>query len=268
MFRDCCHKVYKNLTKTLRCQGSGVKHLARKDILKVKICNLIDAEFPMSQNVQSQTLEQVTAWLRGLLTVAWADGHFSPDEQALIEQMVQDNDALANLQPILPAQLARALEPSPQDAENFLRTAVMVAIADGVYSTAEDQLLQQYCAALGINPAVLEQLRLTLDGQDLRMQTPEVETSGSTSAAVNPLQPVRRWLDQMEVHSSPVAHFLCKMIPPQCPFERDITLFRHKVVHIPPLCKLNPLYEQLVQLRFRALSYLADECGEDISAYC
>ncbi|MFY8175362.1 Mo-dependent nitrogenase C-terminal domain-containing protein, partial [Planktothrix agardhii] len=27
-------------------------------------------------------------------------------------------------------------------------------------------------------------------------------------------------------------------------------------------------YEELVYLRFQALCYLADECGEDISAYC
>ena len=30
---------------------------------------------------------------------------------------------------------------------------------------------------------------------------------------------------------------------------------------------LNPLYEQLVGLRFRALSYLADDCDEDVSEY-
>jgi hypothetical protein len=58
------------------------------------------------------------------------------------------------------------------------------------------------------------------------------------------------------------------MIPAQCPFERDVKLFGHKIVHIPPLCKLNPIYEQLVGLRFRALSYLADDCGEDVSPYC
>ncbi len=64
-----------------------------------------------------------------------------------------------------------------------------------------------------------------------------------------------------------VARFLCKMIPSQCPFERDVTLFGHKIVHIPPLCKINPLYEQLVSLRFRSLCYLADKCGEDVSPY-
>ena len=76
------------------------------------------------------------------------------------------------------------------------------------------------------------------------------------------LQPVRHWLDGLEIHNPRVARFLGKLIPSQCPFERDIELFGHKIVHIPPLCKLNPLYEQLVGLRFRALSYLADDCGE------
>jgi hypothetical protein len=41
-----------------------------------------------------------------------------------------------------------------------------------------------------------------------------------------------------------------------------------KLFHIPPLCKLNPLYEEVVSLRFRALCYLADECGEDVTPYC
>jgi hypothetical protein len=58
------------------------------------------------------------------------------------------------------------------------------------------------------------------------------------------------------------------LIPAQCPFERDICVLGRCFLHIPPLCKLNPLYEQLVALRFRALCYLADECGQDISCYC
>jgi hypothetical protein len=68
------------------------------------------------------------------------------------------------------------------------------------------------------------------------------------------------------VRDRSVAHWLCKLIPCCCPFERDITAFGH-TIHIPPLCKLNPLYDEVVNLRFRALSYLADECGEDISQY-
>lgn len=82
------------------------------------------------------------------------------------------------------------------------------------------------------------------------------------------LSPVRQWLDSIEIHNAKLAHFLCKLIPAQCPFERDITLFGRKLLHIPPMCKLNPVYEEVVCLRFRALCYLADECGEDISVYC
>ncbi|OUL37067.1 nitrogenase [Nostoc sp. T09] len=82
------------------------------------------------------------------------------------------------------------------------------------------------------------------------------------------LYPVREWLEKVEIHNPKLAHFLCKAIPAQCPFERDIKIFGRKLVHIPPMCKLNPLYEQVVTLRFKALCYLADECGEDVAVYC
>lgn len=82
------------------------------------------------------------------------------------------------------------------------------------------------------------------------------------------LQPVRQWLDHVEVKSPDLAHRLCKLIPAQCPFDREVKLFERTLFHIPPMCKLNPLYNEVVALRFRALCYLADECGEDISAYC
>jgi hypothetical protein len=82
------------------------------------------------------------------------------------------------------------------------------------------------------------------------------------------LQPLRQWIDNVEVSNPKLAHRLCKLIPAQCPFERDVKLLGHTLFHIPPMCKLNPLYDEVVALRFRALCYLADECGEDIAAYC
>ncbi|MGJ5672879.1 MAG: Mo-dependent nitrogenase C-terminal domain-containing protein [Nostochopsis sp.] len=82
------------------------------------------------------------------------------------------------------------------------------------------------------------------------------------------LSPVRECLESIDVHNAKLAHFLCKLIPAQCPFERDVVVFGRKLLHIPPMCKLNPLYEEVVGLRFKALCYLADECGEDITAYC
>lgn len=82
------------------------------------------------------------------------------------------------------------------------------------------------------------------------------------------LQPLRQWLDQIEINNPEAARFIAKLIPAQCPFERDLILLGRKIAHIPPLCKLNPFYEQLVGLRFRALCFLADQCGEDIQSYC
>ncbi len=82
------------------------------------------------------------------------------------------------------------------------------------------------------------------------------------------LQPLRQWIESIEIHNPKVARLLCKIIPAQCPFERDITFFGHTVLHIPPLCKLNPFYMQFVSLRFKSLTYLADVCGEDVTPYC
>ncbi|MBW4422687.1 MAG: Mo-dependent nitrogenase C-terminal domain-containing protein [Myxacorys californica WJT36-NPBG1] len=82
------------------------------------------------------------------------------------------------------------------------------------------------------------------------------------------LQPIAQKLDKIEIQSAKTAHFFCRLIPSQCPFERNICYFGRVLLHIPPMCKLNPFYEQLVGLRFKALCYLADVCGEDIAAYC
>ena len=75
-------------------------------------------------------------------------------------------------------------------------------------------------------------------------------------------------LDAIEITNAEIAHVFCRLIPSQCPFERDVCCFGRVLFHIPPLCKLNPFYEQLIGLRFRALSYLADICGEDVMRYC
>lgn len=92
-------------------------------------------------------------------------------------------------------------------------------------------------------------------------------SSGFSRHPLKPLSPLRRRLDRVEIKNPKFARFLCRLIPTQCPFERDVKVWGRVLFHIPPLCKLNPLYEELVALRFRALCYLADECGEDIGAY-
>lgn len=232
----------------------------------------------METTVQpSFSSEHISAWLRGLLSIAWADGDFDDHERDFIESLTKSDVApkteLQSLEPIAPDELAKVFGQGTALAENFLRTAVMVAIADGIYSPPEDKVLHEFCIALGLDESIINALRTTLQavpcenlGQDSSHAASVV--SGQHGEGVAPLRPVQEWLDQFEVHDPRVARFLCKMIPPQCPFERDIKLFGHKIVHIPPLCKLNPLYEQLVGLRFRALSYLAEDCGEDITPYC
>lgn len=232
----------------------------------------------MTSVIQSPyTSEQIAAWLRGLLTIAWADGDFNEQEQKVIASLTQDELApetdLGAMESINPEELAAAFDQDSHAAENFLRTAVMVALADGVYTDSEDNLLRQFFQALGQQPIMLEGLQHTLYDPGQKSQPAELSArlnARQVSAKLHPsvLRPVRVWLDKLEIHDPRVARFLCKMIPSQCPFERDIKLFDHKVVHIPPLCKLNPLYEQLVGLRFCALSYLADDCQEDVSQYC
>ncbi len=211
---------------------------------------------------------QIEAWFRGLYTIALADGHYDPEEQELIGQLTQDLvdiNAVDRLETITPEELAEKLGKVPDTAENFLRTAVLVAVADGIYSTPEYELLHQFSDALDIEVEALKALEYNL-------YRPETSTSTLTppqkpKSCVDVLHPVKDWLEGMEIKDPRLAKFVCKVIPPQCPFERDINLFGRKVAHIPPLCKLNPLYEQFTMLRFRSLSYLADECGEDVTKY-
>lgn len=234
----------------------------------------------MSETIQSPyTEEQTTTWLRGLVALAWADGHLDKEEEeiitALLHQELSEEQRTKVLEPISDVEIGQVLGQDASLAENFLRTAVMIALADGDYSYNEDQLLQRYCQALNQKPEALQVLRSTL--QTLaNAQPPNGASQSEFGEAIAPhfhsthpdvLHPVRDWLDSMEIHDPKVAKMLCKLIPSQCPFERDITLFGRKLVHIPPLCKLNPLYEQLVGLRFRALSYLADDCEEDVSDF-
>ncbi|MDJ0596006.1 MAG: Mo-dependent nitrogenase C-terminal domain-containing protein [Pleurocapsa sp. MO_226.B13] len=80
--------------------------------------------------------------------------------------------------------------------------------------------------------------------------------------------PLRKWLDNIEFNNSVLAHRVCKLIPSQCPFEREIKFWGRTILRIPPMCKLNPLYNEVIALRFRAICYLADVCGEDVSVYC
>ena len=125
---------------------------------------------------------------------------------------------------------------------------------------------------MNVSEYTLQNLSLTswvwLDQANTSASTVSPLHHTSPKPAFDILRPVRQWLDQLQIRNPKLAHRLCKLIPAQCPFERDVKFFGHTLFHIPPMCKLNPLYEEVVGLRFRALCYLADECGEDVTCYC
>ncbi|MEM8502427.1 MAG: DUF533 domain-containing protein [Cyanobacteria bacterium P01_D01_bin.1] len=223
------------------------------------------------------TQSQIQLWLRGLLSIAWADGHFDEEEKAAIRAMVTSeftpDVAFEALEPIEPQTLADELHLDSAAAQNFLRMAVMVSLSDGIYSEAENAKIIAFANALELDPDVLTSLQSTLE-QFTSISNPKDRQLKDSAAklkkkisAVKPLKPVREWLDELSIEDPRLAKFVCKLVPSQCPFERDVQLFGDKVIHIPPMCKINPLYEQLVGLRFRALTYLADEAGEDVTPY-
>ena len=80
------------------------------------------------------------------------------------------------------------------------------------------------------------------------------------------LHPARQWLNGLEIHRPQFARAILSLIPAQCPFAREIKLFGRTIACIPPLCKLNPLYEELMSLRFRCLCFLSDR-NYDVRSY-
>ncbi len=77
----------------------------------------------------------------------------------------------------------------------------------------------------------------------------------------NPFRPainaLKSWLDGIEMQTMVQAQWICQLIPSHCPFQRDIRV-GNRTLHIPALCQINPVYEQLVALRLRAATYIAE----------
>lgn len=115
---------------------------------------------------------------------------------------------------------------------------------------------------------VLPSLEIIVKVKEKSSKTTLITMTQGIQAKPSFLQPLRQWFDNIEINNPNMARLIAKTIPAQCPFERDIAVLGRRIARIPPLCKLNPFYEQFVGLRFRALCYLVDCCGEDIQAYC
>jgi tellurite resistance protein len=155
----------------------------------------------MSSTVQSPySPEQIKVWLRGLLTIAWADGHFDEEEKSLITSITQDElapnlDFFDAIEPLSPTELSGALGSDKAAAENFLRMAVMVALADGIYSSEEDDQLHSFCSALDLDHDILVSVRSTLyDLKEATAQLPRAHRRKAT--AWSPSNPLRNgWIN-------------------------------------------------------------------------
>jgi tellurite resistance protein len=154
---------------------------------------------------------QLNIWLRGLLAVAWADGDCTVDERTTIIDLTQTELPpgidLRHLDPICIDELVASFGHHSQMAENFLRTAMMVALADGVYSPLEATLLRKFHQALNVDTQVLAALESTM------VSANAAELDATNTPLIDVLLPVREWLDGLEIHDPRLARLLCKFIP-------------------------------------------------------
>ncbi|MEY9992846.1 tellurite resistance protein TerB [Streptomyces sp. V4I8] len=107
--------------------------------------------------------------------VAAADGHVDPAERQQMESMILSNDVLQNFPPDqlrqrfnrhvdqltrnFPQGKTEALQEiakaakKPTEARAVIQTGIVIAGADGYFSQAEQAILREACAALGVSPA-------------------------------------------------------------------------------------------------------------------
>jgi tellurite resistance protein len=214
---------------------------------------------PPSLDGLDATAARRRLWLAALHQLAIADGDFSASEQRLLaEELARQLPGLSldDLHHPGAAALVHRFGVGTPLAEDFLRSAVLVALADGHLSPIELQWLRHWSEVLQVGQDVIDELQSAPASRD-----GNVDVRCDTDRHPDLLDGVRRWLDGIEPSDPEVARFLVRLIPAQCPFERDVKLFGWKVVHIPPMCKINPLFDQLMALRFRCLCRL-EEWGE------
>ncbi|MGD1898957.1 MAG: Mo-dependent nitrogenase C-terminal domain-containing protein [Phormidesmis sp.] len=76
---------------------------------------------------------------------------------------------------------------------------------------------------------------------------------------VHPLAFIRRWINQIEVTNVQTAQRICRLIPNTCSTGYTLSFFGRTWLHMPSPCELNPLADELVDLRFRAADFLYEQ---------
>lgn len=100
------------------------------------------------------TEAQTRVIARGMMTIARSEGGVDPRELELMRSLLLDTDVeqLADL----PASEVKETISSPDAAQLFLRSCLLVAFADRTYSDAERALISAYAQALGVSDDDLE----------------------------------------------------------------------------------------------------------------
>jgi len=108
--------------------------------------------------------EEAEAIARGLYSIARADGEIHPGELALISEFYAGSidhpagyGALERTEDVAAAELATFLVSEPVRLM-FIKTALLMAHADGHFGAGEAAKIQEYATALGITADVVDDL--------------------------------------------------------------------------------------------------------------
>jgi prepilin-type processing-associated H-X9-DG protein len=102
--------------------------------------------------------DQDLAMVKGLVSVAWADGHVDDEESEVIDALLQAFGATPSekREVLNYAKVPRGIDDVPitelsfDDRRVMLQHAVLIAHADGKYQDAERQMLDALCKKLRI----------------------------------------------------------------------------------------------------------------------
>ena len=116
--------------------------------------------------------EQAYWGLRAMKTVAMADGALDDSERhmlASIQRVLGTDHPVEQLEPITPADLARAL-PDQQLRRQLVQGLIVVSLIDGKVNAEETELVEKFAQALEVAAPEVKDLRYVLNGEMLRLR--------------------------------------------------------------------------------------------------
>jgi tellurite resistance protein len=118
------------------------------------------------------TQEQAYWGLRAIKTVALADGSITASELNLLESIQRMHGttySLEQLEPITPADLARALT-DQQLRQQLVQGFIVMSLIDGSANAKETDLVEQFAEALAVSIPEIKNLRQVVEGQMVQLR--------------------------------------------------------------------------------------------------